>query len=177
MARGQESGRHERGVDGRSHFPGNNTASMFAQHIMGKGFMFPFSQRERLVVSYIWIIASRLVGIYVVSYVLRHVTDRTEVVIVTVAGMLYGVLSWLMYSQQFSTYRLSRQIIKRVRRKRDLVDPNVPDDEDEFGYGLIIDGPDYAHNKRRIDLVSLASMVVAGMCFQRFASVLPFSIL
>ena len=70
--------------------------------------MFPFSQNERLVFSYIWLIGSRLFGIYLVMYALGRATDRTEILIVSVAGMLFGVLSSLMHQQQYKLNTVSK---------------------------------------------------------------------
>ena len=81
-----------------------------------------------MVISYIWLIGSRLGGLYLVSYVLERVTDRTEVLMVTLAGMLLGAFSWLMYSQQLSTYRLSRQIAKVTQGMETPNDTSVPAD-------------------------------------------------
>lgn len=137
--------------------------------------MFSFSPRERLVVSYIWLIGSRLGGLYLASYVLDRVMDRTEVLIVTLAGMVYGALSLQMYSQQLSTYRLSRQVVKIAQVMQGGSDTSAP--ADQYEYGLAIDGADDRHNRTRMYIMMVASAIIIGLCFRRFASVLPFSIL
>ena len=137
--------------------------------------MFSFSQRERLAFSYIWLIGSRLGGLYLASYVLDRVTDRTEVLIVTLAGMVYGALSWQMYSQQLSTYRFSRQssnIVQENRRDGDAADSVQP----KYEYGLVIDDAGDYHNRTRMYIAMVAPVIIVGLCFRRFASVLPFSI-
>jgi len=137
--------------------------------------MFSFSPRERLVISYIWLIGSRLGGLYLASYVLDRVTDRTEVLIVTLAGMVYGALSWQMYGQQLSTYRLSKQVENIAQRMPSGGDTSAP--AGHYEYGLAIDDASDYHNKTRMYIVMVASVVIIGLCFRRFASTLPFSIL
>ena len=138
--------------------------------------MFSFSPRERLIISYLWLVGSRLGGLYLASYVLDRVTDRTEVLIVTLAGMVYGALSLQMYSQQLSTYRLSRQIARITRGVEGANDTDTPANRG-YEYGLAIDDASDYHNKTRMYIVMVASAIIIGLCFRRFASVLPFSIL
>ena len=137
--------------------------------------MFPFSQRERLVVSYIWLIASRLFGLYVLSYVLGHLADRTEVLIVASIGMLFGVLSGTMRNLQYSMYIVSKQIADRKISIQKLIDPNFMT-SDEYKKIAEFENSHQYHGQIKYAISRTVSLIIFMMCFLRFASVLPFRI-
>lgn len=129
--------------------------------------MFPFSQNERLVFSYIWLIGSRLFGIYLVMYVLGRATDRTEILIVTVAGMMFGVLSSLMYLQQGQMYSVLKFVTDSSIVAHKNSSENLTDDEYKKLQEFINDK--ILHRQRRSALLQLTSVVIFVLCFMRFA--------
>ncbi len=129
--------------------------------------MFPFSQNERLVFSYIWLIGSRLFGIYLVMYVLGRATDRTEILIVTVAGMMFGVLSSLMYLQQGQMYSVLKFVTDSSIVAHKNSNENLTDDEYKKLQEFIDDK--ILHRQRRSALLQLTSVIIFVLCFMRFA--------
>lgn len=130
--------------------------------------MFPFSQDERLVFSYIWLVGSRLFGIYLVIYVLGRATDRTEILIVTVAGMLFGVLSRLMYLQLHLTALMAKanfdsklMILRGVNSDLDN-NKEYKEEEDSIKRNIF-------HGQWKYVITSLTSLIIFVLCFMRFA--------
>lgn len=130
--------------------------------------MFPFSQNERLVFSYIWLFGSRLFGIYLVMYVLGRATDRTEILIVTVAGMMYGVLSSLMYLLQYQTITVMKIVteaafvtVKNGKKSLDISneDRNLKEFINEK----------FSQRQYRVGILQLTSLIIFVLCFMRFA--------
>lgn len=130
--------------------------------------MFPFSQNERLVFSYIWLFGSRLFGIYLVMYVLGRATDRTEILIVTVAGMMYGVLSSLMYLLQYQTLTVVKIVTESavfaVRDGNKNLDISNEDRKlKEFLNEKV------SQRQYRVGILQLTSLIIFVLCFMRFA--------
>lgn len=130
--------------------------------------MFPFSQNERLVFSYIWLIGSRLFGIYLVMYVLGRATDRTEILIVTVAGMMFGVISSLMYLQQHQMYSVLKLVANSLilSQKKSNESP-MTDDEYKEVKEFIADKILFCQHRSAI--LQMTSLVIFVLCFMRFA--------
>ncbi|WP_055045855.1 hypothetical protein [Devosia sp. A16] len=130
--------------------------------------MFSFSQRERLVVSYIWLFGSRLFGIYLVMYVLGRATDRTEILIVTVAGMMYGVLSSLMYLLQYQTLTVVKIVTESaffaVRDGNKSLDISNEDRKLKEFFNEKVSQRQY-----RVGILQLTSLIIFVLCFMRFA--------
>ena len=130
--------------------------------------MFPFSQNERLVFSYIWLFGSRLFGIYLVMYVLERATDRTEILIVTVAGMMFGVLSSLMYLLQYQAYTVMKLVTEMafILHKDDNERLDVSDEArkaKEFIFDKVY------RSQYKVGILQLTSLIIFVLCFMRFA--------
>jgi hypothetical protein len=77
----------------------------------------------RLVTSYLFTIAASLAQLGVVWYVLGRVTDRTEVMIVTLAGVLYVGIDLTGRATSAKFDQLKQEIFRSRTEMRRLLDP------------------------------------------------------
>lgn len=75
-----------------------------------------------LVISYLLIVGINFVPLGVVWYVLERVTDRTEVLIVTLAGVLYAMIDLTARGNDAEVRGLRREVAEGRAEMRRLLD-------------------------------------------------------
>lgn len=126
----------------------------------------------RLIASYLLTIAASLAQLAVVWYVLGRVTDRTEVMIVTLAGVLYvGIdLTGRVTSAKFD--QLKQEIFKSRTEMRRLLDPEWKEKAiEDFEVRERQASKDY-HSTMRGLFATFVSAAVLLWCLVRFFAVI-----
>jgi hypothetical protein len=124
-----------------------------------------------LVFSYLWAIGTSLVFPLTFWYALERVTDRTEVLIVSFAGILYAAMVELLNYQHLGFYRLSKQLAERTVAIQRVVDPGLISESD-YRQALILRDSVDLHTNMKILLMSLIALAVFFYCLIRLSSVL-----
>ena len=123
-----------------------------------------------LVFSYLWAIGTSLIFPLAFWYVLERVTDRTDVLIVCIAGILYAAVAQVLHYQQLFFHRLSKQIGERTIALQRIVDPNWIISEDEnLKITNIVESFDF-HANMKIFMMSVIELAVFAYFFFRLLS-------
>ena len=125
-----------------------------------------------VVVWSLLIIGISLIPLGVVWYVLERVTDRTEVLIVTLAGMLYAMISSKGSGNNTEIRELKQEVAEARTEMRRLLDPK--------GKERAIDEVEARERRKSKEfhsaawnlLPALVSMVVFIWCLVRFFAVI-----
>lgn len=125
-----------------------------------------------LAVSYLWAIAISLVPLGIALYVLWRLTNRTEVLIVSLAGVLYAMIIVAWTSHDFQIRELREEVAKTRLAVRSLIDPHH---KEKFIESLREERPREEKEFREVmlDLLkTLVAVVVLIACAVRFFKVL-----
>lgn len=151
-------------------FPAHAIATMFANTYRGDGCM--ERTTSGLVFSYLWTIGTSLIFPLAFWYVLERVTDRTDVMIICIAGILYAAVAQGFHYQQLVFHRLSKQIGERTVALQRIVDPSWVLSADENQKVLAIVESSDLHANIKIALMSWISVGVFIYFFFRLLSAL-----
>lgn len=81
--------------------------------------------------SYLWVVGASLLIPIALWYVLERVTDRTDVLIISMGGILYATVTESFLYLRAVYYRYSRELEKRIISVQIIVD----DDAKSIGVG------------------------------------------
>ena len=82
-------------------------------------------QTLRLVISYLWFFGASLLVPVALWYVLERVTDRTDVMMVSIGGILYASIAQAFFTLQSMNNNLMRYVEKRTLDIQMIVDEEL----------------------------------------------------